>query len=71
VCTRPWEKLHPQGDVVRNLKDAMEERYDLFYLEKQQKVSFEECALGQVLSVEGALEPVVWQEEWDAWSWGT
>ena len=70
VCTRPWEKLHPEGNV-RNLKDAMDGRYDVFYLEKQKKVTFEECAKGQILSVEGPLEPVSWREEWDGWSWGT
>jgi len=70
VCTRPWEKLHPDGNV-RTLKDAMHEKYDVFYLEKQKKVSFEECALGQILEVEGPLEPVSWREEWDEWSWGT
>ncbi|KAI4636773.1 hypothetical protein J4E93_010998 [Alternaria ventricosa] len=70
VCTRPWEKLHPEGNV-RNLKDAMHERYDVFYLEKQKKVSFDECALGQILEVEGPLEPVSWREEWDEWSWVT
>jgi N-acetylglucosamine-6-sulfatase len=70
VCTRPWEKLHPDGKVS-NLKDAMDGRYDLFYEEKQKKVSFEECALGQVLSVEGPLEPVSWREEWDEWSYNT
>ncbi|KAF2124799.1 arylsulfatase precursor [Dothidotthia symphoricarpi CBS 119687] len=70
ACTRPWEKLYPAGDV-QNLKDAMDERYDVFYLEHQPPVSFSECALGQILSVEGALEPVVWQAEWDAWSLST
>jgi hypothetical protein len=70
VCTRPWEKLHPKGNVL-NLKDAMDERYDEFYLNHQHPVTFSECALGQVLSTEGALEPVVWQPEWDAWSWAT
>lgn len=70
VCTRPWEKLHPNGKV-KNLREAMSERYDEFYLKKQKKVTFEECKLGQVLSVEGALEPVVWKEEWDSWSYGT
>ncbi|OSS48837.1 hypothetical protein B5807_06901 [Epicoccum nigrum] len=70
VCTRPWEKLHPDGRVS-NLKDAMDGKYDVFYEEKQRKVSFEECALGQVLSVEGPLEPVSWREEWDEWSYNT
>ncbi|KAL6707458.1 hypothetical protein ACN47E_004028 [Coniothyrium glycines] len=70
VCTRPWEKLHPDGQV-RNLKDALNEKYDDFYLVYQKQVTFSECALGQILSVEGALEPVVWQPEWDEWSYNT
>ncbi|RAR09082.1 arylsulfatase precursor [Stemphylium lycopersici] len=68
VCTRPWEALHPNGEVS-NLRDAMDERYDAFYIEHQPPVTFEECTLGQILSKEGALEPLSWQNEWDAWSW--
>ncbi|EFQ94320.1 hypothetical protein PTT_08067 [Pyrenophora teres f. teres 0-1] len=70
VCTRPWEKVHPQGNV-RNLEDAMDERYDVFYGERQHVMSFSRCVMGQDLSVEGALEPVVWQDEWNSWSWAT
>lgn len=70
TCTRPWEKLHPDG-TVKNLKDAMDSRYDVFYQKHQHPVSFSECALGQVLSAEGALEPVQWRQEWDEWSYNT
>ncbi|KAH7066826.1 arylsulfatase precursor [Paraphoma chrysanthemicola] len=70
VCTRPWAKLHPSGNV-KSLEDAMNPRFDRFYKKEQVKVTFDECALGQILSVEGALEPVVWNEEWDEWSWAT
>ncbi|KAI8932845.1 hypothetical protein NX059_010328 [Plenodomus lindquistii] len=70
VCTRPWEKLHPDGGV-RNLDDALDAKYDVFYEQHQRPVTFSECALGQVLEVEGALEPVVWQKEWDEWSYAT
>ena len=70
TCTRPWEKLHPDGSV-RNLKDALDAKYDAFYFEHQHSVTFSECALGQVLATEGALEPVVWQSEWDEWSYET
>jgi N-acetylglucosamine-6-sulfatase len=70
VCIKPWETLHPHCDV-KNLKDAMQSRFDTFYEKKQKKVTFDECAKGQILSVEGALEPISWQEEWDAWSWET
>ncbi|KAF1922711.1 arylsulfatase precursor [Didymella exigua CBS 183.55] len=70
ACTRPWETLHPDGGV-RNLGDAMQPRYDAFYEEHQLRVTFSECGLGQVLSLEGALEPRVWDERWDGWSYGT
>lgn len=59
TCTRPWEKLHPDGRV-KKLRDAMDSRYDGFYEQQQHAVTFSECGLGQVLSLEGALEPVVW-----------
>ena len=62
VCTRPWAKLHREGHV-QSLEDAMHSRYDRFYAKEQMKVTFSECAKGQVLSVEGALEPVEWKEE--------
>lgn len=56
---------------MKNLKDAMDKKYDAFYLEHQHQVTFSECLLGQILSAEGALEPVVWQPEWDEWSYAT
>lgn len=70
VCTRPWETLHPQCDV-KNLGDAMDEKFDQFYAAEQKKVTFSECLKGQILSAEGALEPISWQQEWDDWSWET
>lgn len=54
---------------MRNLKDALSPRYDAFYLQHQHQVTFSECVKGQVLAFEGALEPVVWQPEWDEWSY--
>jgi N-acetylglucosamine-6-sulfatase len=70
TCTRPWEKLHPDGDV-KNLRDALDSRYDAFYEQHQHPVTFSECGAGQILSLEGALEPVVWDEKWDEWSYNT
>lgn len=70
VCTRPWEKLHPGGQV-KNLKDALNNKYNAFYEQQQHQVTFSECGKGQVLALEGALEPVVWQPEWDEWSYAT
>jgi N-acetylglucosamine-6-sulfatase len=49
----------------------MDERFDEFYLQHQRAVTFSECALGQLLDKEGALEPVQWREEWDEWSYNT
>jgi N-acetylglucosamine-6-sulfatase len=60
VCTRPWEYLHPQGNVD-NLRDAMASCFDAFY-EAQPKVSFSGCALGQLLEFEGPLGPDVYAE---------
>lgn len=57
VCIRPWETLHPTGNV-KNLKDAMNPRYDDFYIEKQKKVTFTGCALGYLPYLEGAMEPI-------------
>ena len=57
VCTKPWQTLHPKGNV-RNLKDAMAARYDKFYMKQQKKVTFSECAMGYLPWVEGALEPI-------------
>ncbi|XPS75790.1 hypothetical protein M3J07_007857 [Ascochyta lentis] len=70
TCTRPWEKLHPQGDV-KNLRDAMDARFDAFYERYQLKVEFQECKAGQLLEFEGPLEPRGWRGEGGEWSWGT
>jgi N-acetylglucosamine-6-sulfatase len=73
VCTRPWEKLHPQGNV-KNLRQAMHARYDDFYEEQQHLVTFSECALGQILEYEGALEPISYEANgkraarWEDWT---
>ena len=56
ACSRPWEKLHPQGDV-KSLSDAMRDEFDDFYYNQQPAVSISSCALGQLLDQEGALEP--------------
>lgn len=62
VCTRPWETLHPKGNV-RNLKDAMNPRYDEFYIEEQKKVAFTGCADGYLPWLEGALEPMPYRDK--------
>jgi hypothetical protein len=52
TCVRPWESLHPEGNV-RNLGDALSATFDEFYLDRQVKVSFGRCELGHILDAEG------------------
>lgn len=56
VCTRPWETLHPQGDV-HSLRDAMDPKFDVFYA-NELKVTYTECMLGYLPQYEGALSPI-------------
>lgn len=55
TCREPWAALHPQGDVA-SLAEALDPRFDAFYAEGQEKVSFSACALGYITEYEGALE---------------
>jgi arylsulfatase A-like enzyme len=59
TCVRPWESLHPLGNVA-TLSDALSSRFDDFYA-TQQRVHFEYCAMGQVPAAEGPL----FNQEWD------
>ncbi|KAI1848573.1 hypothetical protein JX265_011573 [Neoarthrinium moseri] len=74
VCTRPWETLHPRGDV-NSLRDAMRHEFDRFYLEQQEKVTFTACKNGYLAEFEGALQPVVYpgnlelrEARWEDWT---
>ncbi|KIW17914.1 hypothetical protein PV08_05109 [Exophiala spinifera] len=51
VCVKPWESLHPQGNV-RNLPEALSTRFDGFYT-TQQRVHFNRCEAGYVIDAEG------------------
>ncbi|KAJ7619869.1 alkaline-phosphatase-like protein [Mycena rosella] len=51
ACRKPWNVLHPQGNV-QNLEDAMACTYYAFYA-SQPKVSFSECQPGYILGSEG------------------
>lgn len=51
VCIRPWEALHPQGNV-ETLKDALSPRFDQFYVQ-QKRVSYDHCEDGYVVAAEG------------------
>lgn len=53
-CHEPWLTLHPRGDV-RNLLDALDQKYDDFYVE-QPRVQFSSCELGYLVEAEGPQE---------------
>lgn len=57
ICRRPWEALFPKGEVG-SLRDAMDQKYDDFFLRKQPQVTFSECARGYLTWAEGALAPI-------------
>ena len=59
VCTRPWEHLHPKGNV-KSLKDALRDEYDDFYLHQQKRVEFQACKLGYLTEFEQPLEPALY-----------
>lgn len=51
TCRRPWEALHPNGDVL-TLVQALDPKYDSFY-ESQTKVTWTKCDAGY--SIENEL----------------
>ena len=60
-CSRPWETLHSDG-LVKNLRDAMNPKYDAFYALEQPKVTFSACKTGYLTDYEGAMSPVSYGE---------
>lgn len=50
VCRKPWETLHPNGDVF-TLAQALDAKFDAFY-ESQTKVTWRECDAGYVIENE-------------------
>jgi N-acetylglucosamine-6-sulfatase len=59
VCTRPWETLHPQGNVS-SLRGAMNRQFDDFYTTQQPKVTFSACKDGYLAAYEGAMAPTIY-----------
>ncbi|KAH9996636.1 arylsulfatase-like protein [Xylariaceae sp. FL0662B] len=51
-CVRPWQALHPSGNV-ESLRDALCPQYDRFYQEQSRKVKFDRCEMGFILDAEG------------------
>lgn len=71
TCVRPWQALHPAGNVW-NLNDALAARYDEFYVQEQRKVSFDRCEMGYIIDAEGPQferDGLVYRHgaRWDEW----
>lgn len=61
VCREPWYTLFPKGDVT-SLAHAMNTKYDDFFYNQQEKVTFSACKSGYLTQYEGALEPVIYDD---------
>lgn len=68
-CVKPWQVLHPTGDVA-NLKNALEARFDEYYEKAQVKVEFSRCEQGQLLDAEGPQSALVYRDglKWSEWT---
>jgi N-acetylglucosamine-6-sulfatase len=62
TCVDPWSVIHPAGDV-KTLGDALSPKYDLFYTNIAQSVSFNKCELGFILESEGPQNPAVFHAD--------
>ncbi|KAI0145097.1 alkaline-phosphatase-like protein [Xylariaceae sp. FL1272] len=51
TCTHPWEVLHPAGNV-QSLVEALDPVYDHFYEKRQDRVKFDSCLSGYLVSNE-------------------
>ncbi|OBT43077.1 hypothetical protein VE00_05541 [Pseudogymnoascus sp. WSF 3629] len=72
VCVKPWETLHPKGDV-HTLKDALSSTFDNFYEVEQTRVSFTKCEPGYIISAEGPQfdqDGLIFRDglSWDKWT---
>ncbi|KHE84587.1 arylsulfatase [Neurospora crassa] len=71
TCIRPWEALHPAGNV-QNLHDALSSRFDSFYEKEQKRVEFDRCERGYIVEAEGPqfeTDGLVYRDghRWDQW----
>ncbi|KAK1781470.1 alkaline-phosphatase-like protein [Copromyces sp. CBS 386.78] len=71
TCIRPWEALHPAGNV-QNLNDALSSRFDTFYEKEQKRVEFDRCEKGYIVEAEGPqfeTDGLVYRDghRWDQW----
>ncbi|TWU74251.1 hypothetical protein ED733_004433 [Metarhizium rileyi] len=65
VCREPWTAVFANPEYkVNSLDDAMNTKYDDFFLNWQDKVTFSACVSGYLTEYEGALEPKTYSD-WD------
>ncbi|KAK6814360.1 hypothetical protein RU639_009474 [Aspergillus parasiticus] len=66
TCVKPWEVLHPAGDV-QTLSDALGDVFDAFY-DEQVKVEYGWCEEGYIVEAEGPQVPAIYQgTRWSDW----
>jgi hypothetical protein len=51
-CAKPWQALHPEGDVS-TLEDALSPKFDVFYEKEQVKIRYDRCEAGYIVDAEG------------------
>ncbi|RVD87897.1 uncharacterized protein DFL_002100 [Arthrobotrys flagrans] len=66
VCVKPWQKLHPEGDVDV-LPEALREEYDTFY-KHQELVRFDRCEAGYIIDAEGPQDALSYTRNGIHWS---
>jgi hypothetical protein len=54
TCRRPWQVLHPEGDV-QTLGNALDAQFDHFYEVEQQRVEYNFCWNGYLVEAEGPV----------------
>ncbi|KAL3449925.1 alkaline-phosphatase-like protein [Aspergillus insuetus] len=71
TCRKPWQTLHPDGDV-QTLKDALAAEFNHFYEVEQRRVEYNFCSNGYLVDAEGPM----WETDglvyrggltWDHW----
>ncbi|KAI1640626.1 alkaline-phosphatase-like protein [Biscogniauxia mediterranea] len=68
TCVRPWEALHPAGNVG-SLREALSPRFDAFYEAEASRIRFERCEMGYILEAEGPQfeKRGGWGPDWHEW----
>lgn len=63
TCVRPWEVLHPNGQV-QSLEHALNTKFDAFYAYVKEQVAFDRCELGYLIDAEGPQKAPVFGKDY-------